>query len=246
LKIFRVSGSRALALGGVALLGAATAFACALCLDARDRLRRHVNQESSEIAWVVFLKGHADKGTLEEAIRSLPGIDEIRFISKEEAMETVLKDPALSESITLTGRNPFPETFDVRWKAFFLRPDFLNHAAEKIRELEGIDRVGFDQARVERLNAVQRMLYQLELALLALVWGTALLLVILLGKALFFPNGVLPDRLLWHSTGAGLVGGAVGVALAMRFSTVFMGRAMWSAAAVGLLVALLRDVLQEP
>src|SRR5687767_11290839 len=84
--------TRAWAYGGVAGVGLIVAFALSLFLDQREALRRHVARESADIAWLVFLNSEADRHGLEEAIRAFPGIQTIRFVSKDEALRDFQKD----------------------------------------------------------------------------------------------------------------------------------------------------------
>jgi hypothetical protein len=195
---------------------------------------------------MVFLKAHADKGFIEETIRSFPGIRDIRFISKEEALENVQKDAALSESLTLTGHNPFPDSFDIRWDPFFLRPDFLGHVTQKISALDGVGQVGYDKPRVQRLDVIQRVLHQLELALLGLLWSGAFVSAVLLGRLLFFIKSPLPQAYLLSSLGVGLAGAALGAVLSQRFVIHFSWRVLWAGPAIGLLTALIVHAFQEP
>ncbi|MBI4397485.1 MAG: hypothetical protein HY548_10345 [Elusimicrobia bacterium] len=233
------------AYGSVAAVGLVAAFAMSLLVDQKELLRRHIVQESSQISWVVFLKGHADKGYLEEVIRSLPGIRDIRFTSKEEALESVQQDEVLSQSLTLTGRNPFPESFAVRWDPFFLREDVLRHATQKMETQDGVDHIGYDKPRVERLSLLQQVLYRLELALLSILWVTGFLIVVLAGRVLFFLRTPLRFGRVLVSVSFGVFGGLLGVFLSQRFVSPCSLKNLWAGAAAGLLLALLEEAFHE-
>jgi hypothetical protein len=215
--------------------------AASFLYNERMFLEKHIARESSEIVWAVFLDGHADRAVLEESLRSLPGLRSLRFISQEEALDNVAQDPELSESLTLTGRNPFPEYFDVRWDPLFMQGDYLSHAAGKIRGMDGVDHVGFDGPRVERLALLQRLFYQMELLFMAVLWTAAVLSLTLLGRLVLFPSGAFPGANLAAAALAGLAGGAAGALAAQRFVSFFSWHAVW----VGLAGSLLFVLIQE-
>lgn len=238
--------SRAWAYGGLVGVGLIVAFGLSLLLDQRDTARRHIGREAAQIPWLVFLDGQADRDALEETIRSFPGIQSIRFVSKDEALRILQEDAVLSKTLALTGRNPLPESFEIRWAPFFLRPDYLDHTTQKVQELAGVDYVGFDRARVERLNVMQRCLYQTELALLGLLWGVSVALVLFMGRLLFFPRGALPGFRMFSGILAGAAGGFLGVLLSRGLVPSVSWRALLAAGATGLLLTLLHNAFQEP
>jgi cell division protein FtsX len=238
--------SRAWAYGAVFGVGLVVAFALSLFLEQRDTVRGHVAREAEDIPWMVFLNAQADRHGLEEAIRSFPGIRSIRFVSRDEALRALQQDDVLSRALTLTGRNPLPDSFEVRWSPFFLRADYLDHTTEKVREMKGVEEAGFDRARVDRLTVLQRWLYQSELALLALLWGVSVVLVLLMGRLLFFPRGALPGVRLLSGVLAGAAGGAGGALLSRGLVATLSWRALLAAAAAGLLLTLIQHSFQEP
>ncbi len=237
--------SRALAYACVFILGFMAAFSVSLFVDQREMIHQHVSHESGEVAWVVFLKGDANKDVIEESIRSFPGIHSIHLISSLEAMEAAKNNPALSKSLSFTGRNPFPDSFDVRWDPFFLRKDFLAHVTKTVSSLKGVDKIGYDKPRVKRLTMIQRVLSIFDLTVLGLMWVTALLLVILTGRLLFFTRGPFPKHQLILSVAIGFLGGSLGSVLSQRFVLTFSWHVLWSGAVIGLLLVLWQSAFQD-
>lgn len=234
----------ALAYSALFLLSSVVSAAAILVFDQRDLLRHHVNQECAQISWVVFLKESVDKGYVEEFIRSFPGIRSIRFVSKQEVYDRAQQDPVFSKGLTFTGRNPFPESFEVLWGPFFLRSDFLAHVTQKVSPLEGVAQVDYDQLRVESLTFLQRILYQLDLILQAFSWIGALLLVTLGGRLLFFPQGLFPKGKLLAGVLSGFLGGTAG-SLVCRFWMPFSWGGVLVGTVVGLLMVLWRIIDNE-
>lgn len=206
---------------------------------------RHAAREAADISWVVFLKDGTDKGVVEESLRTLPGVRELRFVSKEEALETARKDAALSEGLALAGENPFPDLFEVKWDPFFLREDLLAHCAEKAFSWPGVERADYDRPRVERFALVQRLLQQMDLAFLSVTWAVCVLAVFLAGRLLFFPKGPLPAMDLALGFLAGSVGGAAAAGAAHALGMSFLWQVPAAGAAAGLLMGLGRGVCRE-
>lgn len=230
----------------VAVASAVLVFAGTLLWEQRQGLRAHVQTEAADMPWMVFLEAHADKGVLEEALQAMPGLRAIRFISKEEALESVQKDPDLAQSLALTGRNPFPESFEIKWDPLYLRRFYLEHAAEKIRALDGVELVAYDGPRVQRAGLLQRSLYQLELIFLVALWVSVFSLAVLLGRVSFFPRGPMDTRRFWALTLAGAMGGAAGAGAAYALVEIFFWQVAAAGAVLGLLAALIQTVFQEP
>jgi len=227
------------------LMGAISAFAMAMLLDHRDILLRHTNHESANMVWMVFLEEDADKELIERSIRGYPGISSIRLISKTEAYGAVQEDPLLSKSLTLAGRNPFPESFDVHWEPFYLREEFIDPTKNEVEKIAGVDRVGYDGARMKRLNLLQRLLYQMDLTLMAILWTLALLSLFLVGRVMFFPRGGIPEARFFLSLLVGFVGGAAGAFISDKLVATFFWRVLWSGPVAGLLFSLVHNVFEE-
>jgi hypothetical protein len=225
----------------VALLSLLASLSACVLLDQWEALKRSVSREASEISWVVFLQNHADKNAIEESLRSFPGIKTIRFISKEEAYEQVVKDPKLSQSLILTGRNPFPESFEIRWERDFLKKDYLEHAARKAGDLEGVDRVGYERERVGRSDILQRLYHQLGFLFTILLWAGSLIFFILVGRVAFFPRGPFPGRILISALVLGTLGGSLGAWAGQQWVAVFTPAVLGVGPAVGLILALIQE-----
>ncbi len=204
----------------LALICAAGAASLSLLLDQREILNRFIARESAQFSWMVFLSPGADRASVADALRTLPGTQSLRFISEDEAYDAVLRDPDLSQSLILTGRNPFPASYEVRWETPFLTADYLARAAEKIAGAPGIDRVGYDIPRVERLDVMQRLSKGMDLLLNGGFWLAAFLFLFHLGRIAFFPHGPFPGRRLFAAFLLGMLAGEAGF-LAARSLTLF-------------------------
>jgi cell division protein FtsX len=196
----------ALFLAAVAAAAAAVSFASAMILGQRDLWRRHAALEAEQLQWVVFLKDGADRAPVEEVLRTLPGVKSLRFVSKDEALESAKADPVLSESLALAGGNPFPESFVVHWDPLFIREDLLGHHAARLTALPAVDRVEHDGPRTMRFSLSQKALSRLDLAVETLTAVAAGLLLAMAGRLLFFSSEPFSPVF----AGGGLVAAAAG------------------------------------
>jgi hypothetical protein len=197
-------------LGVIFAASAATVAAVSLFSAQRTMWRRHLVVEAEGLPWVVFLKDGADRSTVEETVKILPGVESLRFVSKDEALESAKADPAFAGGLTLTGTNPLPESFVVRWNPLFTRADLLDQHARRVAALPGVESVDYDRPRVERFALSQKAFSQLDLA-----WATATALVVALflslgGRLLFFASSETSLSALGADALAVVLGSGVG------------------------------------
>jgi hypothetical protein len=219
----------------VGLLALACSFAVALLGNGRRLIAAFLERESDGLRWVVFAKDGADLSRLESDLRQLPGLRTLTLVSKDEALERARRDPTLAGGVALTGRNPFPASFEIRWDPSFLRADALDWAARRTALWDGVDEVGYDRTRVDRLTLLQRLSSQWDLALAVLLSGAALAVAALVGRWLFFTTDPIPWRPLAWGALSGVTGGVAGAAAAFALTPPFPTVGLLAGAGVGLL-----------
>ncbi|HIU64293.1 MAG TPA: ABC transporter permease [Candidatus Avacidaminococcus intestinavium] len=108
-----------------------------------------------------------------EILKTMPGVTEIKAITKEEALER-FKERLGSQSTLLDSigeENPFPYSFELHVDA----PERISQLAPRIDELEGVETAKFGQEVVENLFKLTKILR----------WGGALLVCLLAMATLF-------------------------------------------------------------
>lgn len=225
----------------LALICAAGTASLSLLLDQREILNRYIAKESARFTWMVFLKSGADRALAADALKNLPGVQSLRFISEDEAYDAVLRDPDLSQSLILTGRNPFPASYEVRWETPFLTADYLARAADKISTATGIDHVGYDIPRVERLDVLQRLSKGLDFLLTGTFWLASFLFLFHLGRIAFFPQGPFPARRLLAALLLGLLAGEAGFLAARDLTFFHFPEVLFAGPVMSLLAVLVRE-----
>jgi len=225
---------RVVALAG---LSSVVGFVAALAAQEQRLLTGFLTREAENCRWVVFLNDAADAPALEKEIRTLPGVRAVDFVTKEQALQRAILNPALAEGAKLSARNPFPESFEVRWDAAFLRPDYLLPVSRQWERWDGVHSVGFDASRLDRVVLLVRLSAQRRVAAAALAWGAAALGVFLCGRWLFWRRRAA-GRFPWMDPPIGAAMGAAGAGAVHLWLGGFFPHGPVAGAAVGLLSAL--------
>lgn len=118
-------------------------------------LQRVVQQwmESAEVS--VFLRDDASeaaRAAVESALGTRPGVVEVAYLSKEDALSRFRTDfPELADVTTTLGLNPFPASFEVRLQPGPGVADEAAALAAAVVDVEGVADVQFDRQWLERL-----------------------------------------------------------------------------------------------
>ncbi len=121
-----------------------------LVLDAKkisDYVREHVQLN-------IFLKDNIEEAELKKYIASinqLPYVKSSRYVSKEEALDSLKKD--LGEgALGMLESNPLPATIDVNINALYARPDSLEKIKETLSSNKNVVEVTYQQNEVDKMN----------------------------------------------------------------------------------------------
>lgn len=228
----------------MAILAFAGGFAGSLIIQENRLLALFAAREAAGARWVVFVKNFADLPSLDARLRQLPGVREVKFVTKAQALQVAQADPLLAEGLKLTSRNPFPESFDIRWDPGLLRAPYLVPLAEQVQGWDGVDRVGYDRSRLDRLTLLARLGAQRRLAAAAAATAAALVLVFLAARVLFWSRWVgWKELALSAAIGAGA--GAAGAGAVWGWLGVFLWHGLAAGLGVGLIAGLWKAVSSE-
>jgi len=122
----------------------------------------------------VFLKAEAKRGELEGRLRRDARVVQLRFISREDALQELRRSEGLAEVVAALERNPLPDAFVVRARDGSAAA--LEAFAADVRTLPGVAQVQVDSAWAQRLGALARI-GRLALAALAALLATGLVAV---------------------------------------------------------------------
>jgi len=89
-------------------------------------------------------------------ITKLPGVNQVLFVDKEEALKRFKQRLGEQQSIlqALDGTNPLPNAFEVKMD----RPEGVKPVAQAISQLKGVENAKFGQEIVEQLFALTKMM----------------------------------------------------------------------------------------
>jgi cell division transport system permease protein len=145
-------------------------------------MHRMTNSLESQVEISVYAKDEVnDSGlrTLEERIASMQGIESVKFIDRERAMERFRERLGDQQFLldSLGDKNPLPNSFEVK----VIRPDMVRTAAEAIQELPGVETAKYGQDVVEHLFDITRLIR---------LFGVALMFVLALATLFIISNTI--------------------------------------------------------
>ena len=108
-------------------------------------------------------------------IEALQGIEEIRYVPKEEAKERLAKRLGDQKYLldALGEKNPLPDSFEVVLKS----PALVETAAAAITRMDGVEQAKYGQDVIEHLFAITRLIRIFGLALMVLLAGATLFII---------------------------------------------------------------------
>jgi cell division transport system permease protein len=117
-----------------------------------------LNSWKKGIRVLIYLKPEADKASimsLRHQIQNMPGIQDLRFISKEDALSQ-LKDQMKHQSSLLENLedNPLPDAFEIRLPAASQEMHEIDALAKKIEAIPLVDEVEYGQHWIERFTNI--------------------------------------------------------------------------------------------
>jgi len=135
------------------------------------------NLESQVQISVYLQEGLSDVETREIGTRitKLPGVNQVLFIGKEEAMSRFKQRLGEQQSIlkALDDNNPLPNAFEVKMD----KPEGVKPVAQAIAQLKGVENAKFGQEIVEQLFALTKMVRIVGVVLIGFLALAALFII---------------------------------------------------------------------
>ncbi|MDD5014258.1 MAG: permease-like cell division protein FtsX [Atribacterota bacterium] len=131
----------------------------------------------SQLEIVVYLKdkiSEIELNNLKSNIASIDGIKEVKFVSKEEAYQRLLKDLGEQKDILSTIEvNPLPASFEVQIKD----PKMIEQIANQITKFEKVEEVEYGRETAERLLNFTYLFRRAGILVLALLIFASILII---------------------------------------------------------------------
>ncbi|MFH1759534.1 MAG: permease-like cell division protein FtsX [bacterium] len=142
-------------------------------------IKHILNITKSRIDLDVYLRdlnNEQDYLSLEQQIKSLQGIESIKYISKEEAFQTAQEDSILRHALMVIQSNPLPSSFKITLTPDYRKLEKINVLHNKIKMLAGVEDVSPVKAWVPKLEKFQKS-FMFYSTLMMIVIGVNLLMV---------------------------------------------------------------------
>lgn len=135
------------------------------------------NLESQVQVSVYLQEGLSDVEIREVGTRitKIPGVNQVLFIDKEEAMNRFKERLGEQQSIlqALDGNNPLPNAFEVKMD----KPERVKPVAQTISQFKGVENAKFGQEVVEQLFSLTKMIRVFGVILIAFLALAALFII---------------------------------------------------------------------
>ena len=121
-----------------------------------------IQRWSKSFGIIVYLSDSLSKGeedTVGDQFRSDPDISEIKYISKETALQNV-RSALGSNSLILDvfKGNPLPSSFELKIKSDLLQPAYVKQKAAKIEKMNGVKEVQYGEKWLSSLNTATKIM----------------------------------------------------------------------------------------
>ncbi len=131
----------------------------------------------SQLEIIVYLKDDISKtevNVLKDSIVGINGIEEIKFVSKEEAYQRLLKDLGDQRDIfNAIEVNPLPASFEIKVKD----PKIIEQIANQVEKLKKVEEVEYGQGIVEKLLNFTYIFRRAGILILALLVFASILII---------------------------------------------------------------------
>ena len=146
-----------------------------LVLDAKkisDYVKEHVQLN-------VFLNDEVsdqEVSAFQNLLEKDPGIKSVRYISKQEALDSLKKDLG-SDATSMLEVNPLPSSFELKLNAAYTGAENLKKIAEDLRKNKMVREVTYQQTEVDKMNENFKMVALAILLFCALLFFIAVALI---------------------------------------------------------------------
>lgn len=131
----------------------------------------------SQLEIIVYLKddiSETEVNVLKDGIFGINGIKEVKFVSKEEAYQRLLKDLGGQRDIfNAIEVNPLPASFEIKVKD----PKIIEQIANQLEKLKKVEEIEYGQGIVERLLNFTDIFRRVGILILALLVLASILII---------------------------------------------------------------------
>lgn len=136
------------------------------------------SQIESQLEIRVFLKNdlkEEDTKILEDKIKAIDGVQDIKYESKEQALENFKKQLGDRSDLLagLEGDNPMPSSFIIKTES----PQVIEDVVAKVKSMDGVDQVRYGKDIVEKILNVTYVIRMVSLVLIVVLIIVAVVII---------------------------------------------------------------------
>jgi cell division transport system permease protein len=152
------------------LVTAISLFLLALFSLVTVNLYKSIEHLDEKIEIIVFLERTANVASLKENIAKINGVEEVIFVSSEQALAELKNDLQDTEEIlNVFEENPLPASFRIKLQSNFRNAQGLEEISGKIMLLPGIEETLYGGELVDQLKKVTRVIVIFDFGLLIII-----------------------------------------------------------------------------
>lgn len=135
---------------------------------------------SQELGILVFMKEgtKVDVPAMTEQLKKIQGVVEVKYISKEKALQEISEKPDVRQEIAILQTNPLPDSFEVNTQSAFT-PGQLKAIADDILLIPDVDMVDYGQESLDSvtksLEVVQYFIYMVGTVIVTVTFLLAMI-----------------------------------------------------------------------
>lgn len=223
------------------LVAAISLFLLSLFSLVTFNLYKAIEVLDEKIEIIAFLNQRANVDALKENITKIRGVDEVIYVSSEQALADLRSELQDTEEIlNVFEENPLPASFRVKLERDFRNATGLAEISGKIMLLAGIDETLYGGELVDQLKKVTGVIVMFDLGLLAIIIFSVIFVIFQTIKLTIFArcteieimrlvgasNGFIAIPFTFEGIVQGLLGGIIAFLLTLityRVATYFFG-----------------------
>ena len=213
------------------LVAAISLFLLALFSLVTVNLHRAIRILDEKIEIIAFLDRRANVNVLQENIRKIKGVEQVIYVSSEQALLELRNELEDSEEIlNVFEENPLPASFQIKLEGGFRNAPGLDEISSKIMLLEGIDETLYGGELVDQLKKVTNVIVIFDFGLLAIIVFSVIFVIFQTIKLTIFARSTEIEimKLVGASDGfiaipftfEGIVQGAIGGSIAFLLTAI--------------------------
>jgi len=210
----RINGIKYFAAAFISLF---VSFSFSLLTHLKADIKTDITDSSKQVNWTVFLKDGQPYKPIKKAIEGYIGVKNVIYVSKDKALDMLLKNKVIEGGVILTGRNPFPESLEVSFCGDYLDSELISNLTKAISSMKGIQKIVYQVGKIKMIDKLKKRLFLIDIIINLTYTLSILVLILFLGRFLFYPKTLSSQFNALVVLTISAVFGIIGPAVSMLF-----------------------------